>query len=96
MLFCVVLGYAQPKMHALQKFEAMSSKMLAFDGCLVQAVDCTLVQCLRCKKMYVCILPVQGSHPCLHKAIMCMPAQGNQTTKFVMCALVGHMAIAEH
>ena len=81
MLFCVVLRYAQPKMHALQKFEAMSSKMLAFDGCLVQAMDCTFVhKCLRCKKMYVCILPVQGSHPCLHKAIMCMPAQGNQTT----------------
>ena len=44
MLFCVVLGYAQPKMHALQKFEAMSSKMLAFDGCLVQAMDCRIVR----------------------------------------------------
>ena len=138
MLFCVVLRYAQPKMHALQKFEAMSSKMLAFDGCLVQAMDCTFVHTLlflfqsaigsfkqismaaspalaqknspavpssrssendflsALQKMYVCILPVQGSHPCLHKAIMCMPAQGNQTTKFVMCALVGHMAIAEN
>ena len=31
-----------------QKFEAMSSKMLAFDGCLVQAMDCTFVhKCLR-------------------------------------------------
>ena len=109
MLFCVVWRYAQPK-------------MLAFDGCLVQAMDCTFVHTLlflfqsaigsfkqismaaspalaqknspavpssrssendflsALQKMYVCILPVQGSHPCLHKAIMCMPAQGNQTT----------------
>ena len=31
MLFCVVLRYAQPK-------------MLAFDGCLVQAMDCRIVR----------------------------------------------------